>query len=289
MRMILSSTYLSLSPAVSTNQTDAVTAVENCIRDIRQWMLEVKLMLNDDKTEVLLNATLEQLAKTSIESIRRKLARSMSKWSIQLVTLEPGSTPTLQSIRTLIGPVAVLFSNIERIHKYLTSESATALVHALITSRVDHRNSLYYGLPDNQLHELQRVLNSSAPLVLFQPRFCHVTPLLRELYWLPVRSRIEFKLLLITFKVLKGLAPLYLSELISVLPPSSYNLRRNYNGTLLCTPKFKSKRTLGDRAFSSAAPALWNSSPLAIRNVEQSIESFKNKLKTHSFTRVFTE
>ena len=129
----------------------------------------------------------------------------------------------------------------------------------------------------------------SARLVLCAPRSCHITPLLRELHWLPVRSRIEFKLLLITFKVLKGLAPLYLSELISVLPPSSYNLRRNYNGTLLCTPKSKSKRTLGDRAFSSAAPALWNSLPFAIRNVDQSVESFKNKLKTHLFARVFTE
>ena len=156
-------------------------------------------------------------------------------------------------------------------------------------SRVDYCNSLYYGLPDYQLHKLQRVLNSSARLVLCAPRSCHITPLLRELHWLPVRSRIEFKLLLITFKVLKGLAPLYLSELISVLPPSSYNLRRNYNGTLLCTPKSKSKRTLGDRAFSSAAPALWNSLPFAIRNVDQSVESFKKKLKTHLFARVFTE
>ena len=56
------------------------------------------------------------------------------------------------------------------------------------------------------------------------------------------------------FKVHKGLTPLYLSELISVLPPSSYNLRRNYNGTLLCTPKFKSKRTLGDRDFPQPRP-----------------------------------
>lgn len=129
-------------------------------------------------------------------------------------------------------------------------------------------------------------MNSSARLVLCQPRLCHVTPLLLELHWLPARSRIEFKLLLITFKVLKGLAPLYL---ISVSPPSSYNLSRNFNGTLLCSPTFKSKGTLGDRAFSSAASALCNSLPLAIRNVEQSIDSFKKKLKTYLYTRVFIE
>ena len=71
--------------------------------------------------------------------------------------------------------------NIKRIRKYLTSESAAALVHAFITSRVDYCNSLYYGLPDYQLHKLQRVLNSSARLVLCAPRSCHITPLLREL------------------------------------------------------------------------------------------------------------
>ena len=56
--------YLSFSPAISTNQADAILAIETCIRDIRQWMLEDKLMLNDDKTEVLLIGTPKQLAKT---------------------------------------------------------------------------------------------------------------------------------------------------------------------------------------------------------------------------------
>ena len=75
----------------------------------------------------------------------------------------------------------------------------------------------------------------------------------------------------------------------SILPPSSHNIRSNYNGTLLCTPKFKSKKTLGDRAFSSAAFALWNSLPLAINNVDRSIKLFKKKIKAHLFTRVFAD
>ena len=99
-------------------------------------------------------------------------------------------------------------------------------------------------------------MNSSARLVLCQHQLCHVTAPMHELKSLLVRSRIEFKLILITFKVLKGLAPLYLSELISLLSPSCYNLRRKCNGTLPCTPKFRFKRTLGNRAFSSATHAL---------------------------------
>ena len=87
--------------------------------------------------------------------------------------------------------------------------------------------SIYHGLPGYKLHKCQRVLNSSARLVLCAPRFCHITLLLWKLHWLPVHFCIKFKSLLITSKVLKGLSPLYLSELIYVLPPSSHNLRRN--------------------------------------------------------------
>ena len=64
-------------------------------------------------------------------------------------------------------------------------------------------------------------------------KFCHLTPLLAELHWLPVRSRIHYKILLITFKILHGLSPKYLSDLISIQQPSSYHFRRNDNGRLL--------------------------------------------------------
>ena len=89
------------------------------------------------------------------------------------------------------------------------------LVHAFITSRVDYCNSLLYGLPNYQLNKLQRVLNASARLVCNAPRFCHISPLLRGLHWLPVKARIEFKILLITFKEIHGLAPKYLCDFVT--------------------------------------------------------------------------
>ena len=91
--------------------------------------------------------------------------------------------------------------NIKRIRKYLSRESTEMLVHAFITSRVDYCSSLLYGLPNYQLNKLQRVLNASARLVCNASRFCHISPLLRGLHWLPVKARIAFKILLITFKV----------------------------------------------------------------------------------------
>ena len=64
----------------------------------------------------------------------------------------------------------------------------------------------------------------------------HITPLLVFLHWLPVKFRIEFKILLIVFKIFKGLAPSYLRFLITPKPVSKYNLRSSSDSTLLSYP-----------------------------------------------------
>ena len=101
-----------------------------------------------------------------------------------------------------------------------------------------------------------------------------------------VRYRIEFKILLITFKILNFLAPTYLSSLISLRLPPKYNLRNSSDKLLLSYPRFKSKATLGDRPFTCAAPKLWNALPFDIRSAK-SVSIFKAKLKTHLFVMHF--
>ena len=91
--------------------------------------------------------------------------------------------------------------------------------------------------------------------------------------------------MLLTFKCLYVLAPQYLADLIAVAPQSRYNLRSR-NATLLVSAKARCLPTLGDRAFQSAAPKLWNSLPVEIRNI-QTLTSFKRALKTYFFKRAF--
>ena len=132
----------------------------------------------------------------------------------------------------------------------------------------------------------QRVMNASARLIFCTAKHCHITPLLQQLHWLPIRLRIEFKILLTTFKVLQGSAPRYLIDFISVLPPSRYDVRRNNKGILLSTPKRYTKVSMGDRSFMAAAPRLWNSLPISIRSACTKID-FKQKLKTFLFSKAF--
>ncbi len=116
-------------------------------------------------------------------------------------------------------------------------------------------------------------------------RFDHITPTLKDLHWLPVKFRIDFKILLIVFKALHGLAPDYISELITIKPPSSYSMRSN-SKLLLQKTTLKTLPTLGDRSFGCAAPNLWNDLPSHIQQAD-SIGSFKKLLKTHLFRKAY--
>ena len=84
-----------------------------------------------------------------------------------------------------------------------------------------------------------------------------------------------------TFKALHGLAPAYLSNIIAFKGNSNYNLRSNFSN-LLAHPAIRSAKTTGDRAFSVAAPFLWNSLLESLKALS-SLHIFKKQLKTYLF------
>ena len=172
-----------------------------------------------------------------------------------------------------------------RIKKYLSKDSLITLVHAFITSRLDCCNGLLFGLPKAQIAKLQRVQNAAARRILGTVKFSHITPALHELHWLPVSLRIDYKILLSTFKCIYGLAPTYLSDLISIQSNSFYNLRST-SKLLLDPPKGKMLTTLGGRSFLAVAPKLWNGLPVELRQAT-SLNSFKSRLKTYLFKKYF--
>ena len=109
--------------------------------------------------------------------------------------------------------------NIAKIRKFLSCDTVKTLMHAFVTSQIDSCNALLFGLPNFLIQRLQYVLNSAARVIARCRKFDHITPLLIELHWLPVEQRIIFKILLFTFKVVNGLAPSYLSELLEAYVP----------------------------------------------------------------------
>ena len=115
----------------------------------------------------------------------------------------------------------------------------STLIHLFVSSRMDYCNSPLYGLPKSQLDKLQRVQKAAARLVVMQGKFCHITPVPLQLHWLPVSFRINFKILLLTFQAIHGLAPSYISDLVRIKPLNSGYSLWSDNGTLLSYPNLK--------------------------------------------------
>ena len=139
-------------------------------------------------------------------------------------------------------------------------------------------------LPKYQIQRLQSILNCAARLVKRHSKFDRASPLLFELHWLPVEQRITFKILLFVFKSLNGLAPFYLSDLISTYVPS--RSLRSASLSLLHVPG-SNQKTYGDRAFAVAAPRLWNALPIQMRQPGTALDTFKRSLKTLLFKQAF--
>jgi len=173
--------------------------------------------------------------------------------------------------------------NISKIRSHITEDAAATIVNALVTSGLDYANAILYGIPQYMLKHLQRVQYNAARLVLRKKKRDHGTPLLKQLHWLPIQTRIEYKLNLLTFKSLNNLAPVYLTELLCTYNPSR-TLRSSSMG-LLQEKNAKIKKA-GERAYSIAAPKLWNRLPQELRSLNELV-SFKTALKTYYFKKVF--
>ena len=172
---------------------------------------------------------------------------------------------------------------IAKVKPYLSTRDLERVTHAFIASRLDYCNSLYVGMDQSLLRRLQLVQNAAARLLTGTKKRQHITPVLASLHWLPVRFRIDFKILTFVYKARNNLAPPFIVDLIRDYTPN--RALRSGDQLLLVTPT-TSKRSRGDRAFAAAAPRLWNSLPLHIR-ASQSINIFKSLLKTHFFLLSF--
>ena len=152
-------------------------------------------------------------------------------------------------------------------------DATKTIVCSLVLSRLDYCNSILSGSPKCLIQKLQRVQNTAARIKLRMSRTEHNTPLLRMLHWLPIPSRIAYKIDSLCHTALTTAYSKYMSELLNVYTPARPP-RSSLDPNILSVAAARTK-SYGQRAFAYQGPINWNRVPGGIKTVEEK-ETFKN-------------
>ena len=263
---------------VCSNLSTTATAVND-------WMSVNKLKMNNEKTEVMLCGTNGKLKNLELDSVQ--IGSCSIKFSNEVKDLGIFIDKNISfdhHISHLRKCCYAELRKISTIRPFINESSTVQLCVSLILSKIDYCNCLFYGMSKQNFHKLQLLQNHAARLVKRAHKRSSATSLLKELHWLPVFHRVNYKIALIVFKSINvNDFPAYLKDLICIYSPS--RSLRSSDSFLLAKPLKKLK--LGQRSFEFAAPEVWNSLPFEIRSCDN-LSVFKKKLKTHYFRIAFS-
>ena len=260
--------------------------VKTCYTHISDLLSKLFLKLNDSKTEIILIGSKSLVDNCKSQTSTLQLNQSLITFSSFIKNLGVTIDENLsfkKHIKNVSNNAMFRLRSLRHVRSHFDKSSFQIIIHATVTSLLDYCNSLLSDLPTSSLRHLQLVQNFAARLVLNRRKSCHITPLLHELHWLPIESRIKFKVLLFIYKSLNGLAPPYLSDLLTIYEPS--RTLRSSNNFDLAIPRYN-KNHFGGCAFSVYGPKVWKDLPHHLKT-EPSVDIFIKHLKTHLFSQHF--
>ena len=270
-----------LNPNNLESQSSTFSCLESTISEVASWMTRNKLKLNESKTEFIIFGTKKQVSKVLQHSIHVGGDRIEGKQVVRnLGSMFDSELKMVQHVSHILKVGYFHLRQLRLIRKYLTPAAAKILVHASVISRLDYANALLFGIAETQINRLQRLQNCAARLITGDSREVASVKVLKSLHWLPIRARIRYKILILTFKALHGLAPPYLKDMLSI--QIHVRKTRQSNGGPRLTEQKSNLKFGGDRAFSVCAPKLWNKLPDSLRLCSD-ITTFKRQLKTQLF------
>jgi len=257
----------------------AIDRLSRCMADVSDWLDGSRLRLNPGKTEVLCLGSKFCIVRVTVRDIP---VLSVSIWvsdSARILGVVVDIRLSMADhVSSLCRSVYYQLRQLRPVIRSIIEDAAKMVAHAIISNRLDYCNSLLCGIASNLLQKPQSVQNAAARLIMRIGRQQHITPVLRELQWLPVRQRIDFKMAVLVYEALHGQLPQYLAEDCQLLTDIGRRSLRSAD-VLTCATKRTCTR-LGDRSFSIAGPSLWNSLPVTLRDRDISLEQLKRLLKT---------
>ena len=248
-----------------------------------------RLKLNQDKTQFMWNSRKQMLEKISLEEIHARFpdVKFLTLVNDLGVILDEGLEMNEQ-IGSICRSGFYHLRQIRGIRHSSSDAAARTAIQAFVMSKIDYCNSALLGLSQAKVNRVQHVMNAAARMLLKLPKFSHIsTQMKNELHWLPVQERIQFKVILTTWRCITGCAPDYLQELCILL--SGITGRRQLRSSissryLLEAPKVRTV-TMQRRAFAYAGLAFWNAVPESLRStvLAISLDVLKKQLKTILF------
>jgi hypothetical protein len=270
---------LSFRPGQESEQANAIRKLEKCIGEISDFLKNNKLCNNCDKTEFLLLGNHTQISKvTKTElTVGNSIISPVSDVRNLGVIFDQNMTMEKQ-INKMCRNAYFNIKNISKLRKNLDEDNLKTLTNALVTPHLDYGNGLLYEVSKKQERKLQVAQNSAARLIKNIGKYDSITKHRKNMHWLPIPARIQYKILCLAWKTINNQAPKYLANIIK-LRNNTRNLRNNI---LLEIPNNYNQNNLSNRSFSRSAPKLWNALPMEIK-CQNTLDSFKRKLKTHLF------
>ena len=282
--------YIAFHPMKPEETEELKKKIQECLAEIQNWMVDNYMKLNESKTELLLIAKPLVLRNLDVDmtftfgevDVKPTDCKGDS-WKSLGVKLDPSLNMERQ-LNSVKQKCMWTLSNLQKIGRYFDRETKLILVKQLVISKLDYCNALYVSLPMKYLKKLKSVLNCGIRFIYnINNRDEDLLPYYKRAHILPIEQRIQFKICLLSYKVVYGIAPQYLNELLEVDSQSALSKTRlKSNDTLRLKTTRPSKTRVGERRLTNCAPDLWNSLPLEIRSL-QNVETFKQHLKTHFF------
>jgi hypothetical protein len=257
---------------------EAAARMESCIAEVESWLSCNNLVLNGNKTEIMLIASQKQINQHPFHGINVNGHNISPKLFVRDLGVEIDSNLTMVKHVTKICQTAYCNMHlISRISKSMDITMRKSAIHSLVLSHIDYASILLHGLPAKVIKKLDQIIKSSLRIVLALRFRDSVTHLFKEHNWLTFSQRMSTQVAMLVFRAVNWSTPVYLSELLTPVPEKSINLRSN-NLNLLQVPRTRTKK--GDRAFRVFAARLWNSLPSEIKDIKN-IRDFKRSVIHH--------
>ena len=247
-----------------------------CFYEIQRWMTQYYLQLNGSKTQIILFGPHDVLNDIPIggtflsQGITIRFAHTVKNLGVLMDSSLTMSNQVINIKKTCFNTLR----KIAKIRFLLSKEHLKTVVNSLVVSCLDYCNALYYGIGQKLQLQLQQIQNAASKLIMGKYKYSHMKDDLNKLHWLSVKKRVIFKIALLVYKSVNGIAPPYLQQLFGYVSHG--------NTIRLDVPHTNSK--LGARAFSVIGPKIYNSLPSDVKE-SSNIMTFKQKLKTYLFSK----